>query len=220
MTEMDTNALEHSNIRLMLVDDEKLIRSGMKILLESMGGLEVVASASNGREALAVALQTRPDVVLMDIRMPESNGIEGTRLIKEQLPDTKVLILTTFQDAEYIQEALRLGASGYLLKDSDPSAIYEGIKVAHSGHVVVDKHMSDALIAKSRKTFDASHFDLSEKELEIVKLVAEGCTNKEIADKLYLSEGTIKNNVSVILQKLSLRDRTQLAIFAFESGLK
>ena len=211
-------------IRLIIADDEMLIRTGLKIMLEASGKVEVLALAENGRAAFEACTIHRPDVVLMDIRMPESNGIEGTKLIKEAFPEVKVLIVTTFQDTEYIVEAVQNGASGYLLKDSSPDAILDGIKVALSGKVVMDTVISEALLTKTsvekEESFDAKKWGLTTREVELIAQVAKGLSNKEIAQTLFLSEGTVKNNISTILSKLELRDRTQLVIFAYENKLK
>ncbi|EEW36354.1 response regulator transcription factor [Granulicatella adiacens ATCC 49175] len=211
-------------IRLIIADDEMLIRTGLKIMLEASGNVEVLALAENGRAAFEACTIHRPDVVLMDIRMPESNGIEGTKLIKEAFPEVKVLIVTTFQDTEYIVEAVQNGASGYLLKDSSPDAILDGIKVALSGKVVMDTVISEALLTNTsvekEESFDAEKWGLTTREVELIAQVAKGLSNKEIAQTLFLSEGTVKNNISTILSKLELRDRTQLVIFAYENKLK
>ena len=211
-------------IRLIIADDEMLIRTGLKIMLEASGNVEVLALAENGRAAFEACTIHRPDVVLMDIRMPESNGIEGTKLIKEAFPEVKVLIVTTFQDTEYIVEAVQNGASGYLLKDSSPDAILDGIKVALSGKVVMDTVISEALLTNTsvekEESFDAKKWGLTTREVELIAQVAKGLSNKEIAQTLFLSEGTVKNNISTILSKLELRDRTQLVIFAYDNKLK
>ena len=211
-------------IKLIIADDEMLIRTGLKIMLEASGNVEVLALAESGRAALEACKEYQPDVVLMDIRMPESNGIEGTKLIKEAFPEVKVLIVTTFQDTEYIVEAVQNGASGYLLKDSSPEAILDGIKVAMSGKVVMDTVISEALLTNTTvekpATFDAEKWGLTPREVELIQQVAQGLSNKEIAQTLFLSEGTVKNNISTILSKLELRDRTQLVIFAYENKLK
>lgn len=211
-------------MKVLIVDDEQLIRSGLAILLGSYSDLEVVGQASNGLEAFQFVKETYPevDIVLMDIRMPEVNGIEGTRMILQEYPQIKILILTTFQDTEYIEEAMKLGASGYLLKDSSHQEIYEGLKLARSNKVVLDQQVSNHFLTASQEkqcAIDLSHFDLNDKEIEIIKLIAKGLNNKEIAQTMFLSEGTVKNNVSYILNKLELRDRTQLAIFVFENHL-
>lgn len=211
-------------IRLIIADDEMLIRTGLKIMLEASGNVEVLALAENGKAAFEACTIHRPDVVLMDIRMPESNGIEGTKLIKEAFPEVKVLIVTTFQDTEYIVEAVQNGASGYLLKDSSPDAILDGIKVALSGKVVMDTVISEALLTNTsvekEESFDAEKWGLTTREVELIAQVAKGLSNKEIAQTLFLSEGTVKNNISTILSKLELRDRTQLVIFAYENKLQ
>lgn len=211
-------------IRLIIADDEMLIRTGLKIMLEASGNVEVLALAENGKAAFEACTIHRPDVVLMDIRMPESNGIEGTKLIKEAFPEVKVLIVTTFQDTEYIVEAVQNGASGYLLKDSSPDAILDGIKVALSGKVVMDTVISEALLTNTsvekEESFDAEKWGLTTREVELIAQVAKGLSNKEIAQTLFLSEGTVKNNISTIFSKLELRDRTQLVIFAYENKLK
>ena len=211
-------------IKLIIADDEMLIRTGLKIMLEASGNVEVLALAESGRAAFEACKEYQPDVVLMDIRMPESNGIEGTKLIKEAFPEVKVLIVTTFQDTEYIVEAVQNGASGYLLKDSSPEAILDGIKVALSGKVVMDTVISEALLTNKTvekpATFDAEKWGLTPREVELIQQVAQGLSNKEIAQTLFLSEGTVKNNISTILSKLELRDRTQLVIFAYENKLK
>ena len=211
-------------IKLIIADDEMLIRTGLKIMLEASGNVEVLALAESGRAAFEACKEHRPDVGLMDIRLPESNGIEGTKLIKEAFPEVKVLIVTTFQDTEYIVEAVQNGASGYLLKDSSPEAILDGIKVALSGKVVMDTVISEALLTNTTvekaATFDAEKWGLTPREVELIQQVAQGLSNKEIAQTLFLSEGTVKNNISTILSKLELRDRTQLVIFAYENKLK
>ena len=213
-------------IKVMLVDDEQLIRSGLKIMLETYPDIEVIHQAGNGREAFECCKKEVPDVVLMDIRMPVTTGIEGTKLIKEAYPEVKIVMVTTFQDTEYIVEAMQYGASGYLLKDSSYEAIYDGIKVALSGKVVMDATVSEKLVmqpkapASSTEKTDISSFGLTEREIELIRLVSQGLNNKEISEALFLSEGTVKNNISTILSKLALRDRTQLVIFAYDHHIR
>ena len=213
-------------IKVMLVDDEQLIRSGLKIMLETYPDIEVIHQAGNGREAFECCKKEVPDVVLMDIRMPVSTGIEGTKLIKEAYPEVKIVMVTTFQDTEYIVEAMQYGASGYLLKDSSYEAIYDGIKVALSGKVVMDATVSEKLVmqlkapASSMEKTDISSFGLTEREIELIRFVSQGLNNKEISEALFLSEGTVKNNISTILSKLALRDRTQLVIFAYDHHIR
>lgn len=208
-------------IKVMLVDDEQLIRSGLKIMLETYPDIEVIHQAGNGREAFECCKKEVPDVVLMDIRMPVSTGIEGTKLIKEAYPEVKIVMVTTFQDTEYIVEAMQYGASGYLLKDSSYEAIYDGIKVALSGKVMMDATVSEKLVMQPKapttiEKMDISSFGLTDREIELIRLVSQGLNNKEISEALFLSEGTVKNNISTILSKLALRDRTQLVIFAYD----
>ena len=212
-------------IKVMLVDDEQLIRSGLKIMLETYPDIEVIHQAGNGREAFECCKIEVPDVVLMDIRMPVSTGIEGTKLIKEAYPEVKIVMVTTFQDTEYIVEAMQYGASGYLLKDSSYEAIYDGIKVALSGKVVMDATVSEKLVMQPKvpttiEKTDISAFGLTEREIELIRLVSQGLNNKEISEALFLSEGTVKNNISTILSKLALRDRTQLVIFAYDHHIR
>ena len=212
-------------IKVMLVDDEQLIRSGLKIMLETYPDIEVIHQAGNGREAFECCKIEVPDIVLMDIRMPVSTGIEGTKLIKEAYPEVKIVMVTTFQDTEYIVEAMQYGASGYLLKDSSYEAIYDGIKVALSGKVVMDATVSEKLVMQPKvpttiEKTDISAFGLTEREIELIRLVSQGLNNKEISEALFLSEGTVKNNISTILSKLALRDRTQLVIFAYDHHIR
>lgn len=211
-------------IKLLIVDDEQLIRSGLAILLNTYEDIEVAGEADNGQAAFEFCQHNPVDVVLMDIRMPDSNGIEGTKLIKTAFPAIKVLILTTFKDTEYISSAMNNGASGYLLKDSSHEDIHEGIRTAYRGNLVLDGKLNIQLGSTDTnelaQDFDGEKYSLNDKEIQIIQLVASGYSNQEIADELFLSLGTIKNNMSLILDKLELRDRTQLAIFAYEHGLK
>ncbi|MFL0252464.1 response regulator [Clostridium neuense] len=213
-------------IKVLLVDDEKLVVDGLKIILETYEDITVVGTAHNGEEALKECRKSSPDVVLMDIRMPKSDGVMGTKLIKKEFKDIKILILTTFNDVQYIHEALKYGASGYILKDSDYDLIYEGIKACMKGNVVINPEVASKIISENVEYSQKSSidkikksYDLSEKEISIIKEVANGFSNKEIGEKLYLTEGTIKNNISAILSKLELRDRTQLTIFAFKNNI-
>ncbi len=211
-------------IKLIIVDDEILIREGLKILLSVYKDIEVVGDFSDGEKAYEFCKNNLVHVALMDIRMEKCNGVEATRMIKSIKEEIKIIILTTFKDSEYIVKALSYGASGYLLKDSSSEKIYEAIKGAYSGNVVVNPEIANMMLKENNNNKDIiqndiSGFKLSEKEMEIIKLVAEGLTNKEISDELFLAQGTVKNNISTILSKLDLRDRTQIAIFAFKKGL-
>lgn len=209
-------------IKIAIIDDEKLIREGLKIILSTYSDIDVVAMGENGYEALEFCKSDEIDLVLMDIRMPICDGVLGTKLIKDKFSHIKVLILTTFKDIEYIQEALKDGASGYLLKDSSYDLIYEGIKAAVMGNIVIHPDVATNILNFSPIEIDIKEIcekhELSHKEFDIIKYIADGLSNKEIGEKLFLSEGTIKNNVSTILSKLGLRDRTQIVIFAFKNN--
>ncbi|MDU4936417.1 MAG: response regulator transcription factor [Peptostreptococcaceae bacterium] len=211
-----------SKIKILIVDDEKLIRTGLKIILKSHEDLDVIGDVSNGYEALEFCKNNDVDLVLMDIRMDICDGVLGTRLIKEYNDSIKILILTTFNDDKYIKDAINFGASGYLLKDSSDDVLYEGIRSSFYGNIVLDKSVASKVINKEQtvdtKSISNTH-NLSPKEIDIVRLIANGLTNKEISNELFLSEGTIKNNISNILSKLDLRDRTQIAIFAFKNKI-
>jgi DNA-binding NarL/FixJ family response regulator len=212
-------------IKVIIIDDEKLIRQGLKIILSTYPDIEIVGEGANGEEALKLCREKTVDLVLMDIRMPGCDGVTGTKLLKENFKDVKVLILTTFKDDEYIHDALDYGASGYLLKDSDYEVIYEGVKAAYKGNIVIHPEVAGNMVHnfKTEEKTDYSsvvaRYALTEKEIALIKEIADGLTNKEIGEKLYLTEGTIKNNISVILSKLGLRDRTQIVIFAFKNGI-
>ncbi|KQL54009.1 LuxR family transcriptional regulator [Heyndrickxia shackletonii] len=215
-------------IKIIIVDDQPLIREGLGTLLNLRPEIEVVGMASDGLEALNVALEKRPDLILMDIRMPNMNGVEGTRVLREKLPDIKVLMLTTFNDSELIYDALQEGASGYLLKDMSTDTIVQSIMTVYHGGVVLPKDFTNQVLAEKRKTNSANDKteeipslikELTERELEVLKLLGLGLNNKEIANTLYITEGTVKNHVSNIIQKLTIRDRTQAAIFAVRYGI-
>ncbi|WP_441339395.1 response regulator [Paenibacillus sp. 7523-1] len=213
-------------IRLILTDDDSFIRESLKVLLGLDPGIIVTGTASNGREALELLESgTAADVVLMDIRMPDCNGVEGTRIIKSRFPDMRVLMLTTFDDDEYIIQALQNGASGYLLKNVPPDRIIQGIKTVHNGDMLIHPDIARKLAGllrpaaapqtHSHQPLDA--YGLTRMELAVAEAISEGLSNKEIAAKLFLSEGTVKNYVTEILGKLSLRDRTQIAIFMLKN---
>lgn len=209
-------------IRIAIADDEPLIREGLEIILGAQPDIEVVALCANGKEAVEVCETHDLDLVLMDIRMPEYDGIYGTREIRARHKDAiKILILTTFQDTEYIKNALQEGASGYLLKDSSYDLILNGIRSAVAGNSVFHPGIVQKMISGEvdSSPFQKESFDLTEREVELILYVAKGLTNQEIADELFLSVGTVKNAISVILQKLDIRDRTQLAIFAYRNHL-
>ncbi len=202
-------------MKILVSDDDALIREGLRILLSMENDMEVVGAAKNGQEALELCAELKPDIVLMDIRMPGADGIKGTKMIKERYPFVHVVMLTTFVDEEYIAEAVKNGAEGYILKNQSPESIAESLRAVYSGNVVFENTVAGKIggMIKETRNVDRGDYDLTEKELEILSLIAGGLTNKELAKKLFLSEGTVRNYISVILEKLDLRDRTQLAIF-------
>lgn len=253
---------QSAKVRVLLVDDEKLIRQGLRVLLSLNPRIEIVGEAADGLEAITRAAELNPQVVLMDIRMPNLDGREATRVICEQNGGVRVLILTTFSDMQYIREAMRNGASGYLLKDSSPELIAESILAVAKDVMAFHPDIASKLLdppravgavapvarapastapqakgapsstapqAKGAAAVDAlsaperasvvREAGLSASQVDIIKLVASGHSNNEIAEILHLSEGTIKNKISIILQTLDLRDRTQLAIFAWENHI-
>lgn len=217
---------EQKKIRVMLADDQRLIREGIASLLSIQPGIDIVGKAVNGADAVAQAAELRPNIVLMDIQMPELNGIEATAQVLAKLSDCRVLMLTTFDDEEYIVKALQAGAVGYLLKDLPAADLAQAIRMAHSGIFQLDPSVAGKLVgalssigSQTQSQQPTRSFDLSPRELEVLKLLADGATNREIADLLFISVGTVKNHVSSILGQLDLRDRIQAAIFARENGL-
>ncbi|MEI5909362.1 response regulator transcription factor [Bacillus spongiae] len=215
-------------VNILLVEDQAIVRQGLKIMLEQDEKLRVVAEGENGQEAIQQLEHHLIDLVVMDIRMPVMNGLEATSKIKQRWPHIKILILTTFNDDEYAMRALKDGASGFLLKTSDRQqligAVHSILKGGMSIHEEVAAKVMPRLLHRPVKKEENLHeatreWSLTPRELSIVKLVGEGQTNKEIATLLHLSVGTVKNHLTQILQKLGLRDRTQLAIFAVKQGL-
>lgn len=202
-------------MKILIVDDDTLVREGLRMILESEEDFEVVGTASNGRDALELCKSTQPEVVLMDIRMPVMDGVEATKHIKEAYRSIKILLLTTFKDNEYIRSAVKYGAEGYVLKSNSSESIIESIKTVYQGNVVFEKEVvgliSD-MMAKDRK-LSPEELDITPREYEMMELLSKGCSNREISEKLFMSEGTVRNNISALLDKLDLRDRTQLAIF-------
>jgi DNA-binding NarL/FixJ family response regulator len=217
-------------INLLLVDDQDLIRRGLHALLTTDPDIEVVGEASNGQEAIALVASLQPDVVLMDVRMPVMDGVAGTREICQRYPKTKVLVLTTFNDREYVAQALQAGASGYLLKDTPFEELTQAIRLIQKGYThigpgLVTKDLSIPLVQLSSGAVASSEHQseiwlaLSDREKEIVSLIAKGYSNREIAESLHIAEKTVKNYITNILSQLNLRDRTQLAIASLQGGL-
>jgi DNA-binding NarL/FixJ family response regulator len=213
-------------IRVVLADDQELVRSGFAALLQAEEGIEVVGEASDGLEAVGMAARTRPDVILMDIRMPGLDGIEATRRINEraELSDVHVIILTTFDLDEYVFEAIRAGAAGFLVKDTNAAELLRAIQVVTSGEALLSPSVTRRLIAefaaRTRPVRPVPGADeLTQREREVVGLVAEGLSNDEIADRLFMSRSTAKTHATRAMTKLGARDRAQLVVFAFQSGL-
>ncbi len=214
-------------IKVLLVDDQDILVEGLKMILGKEMDFCITGTASNGKKAYEQCKWNRPDVVLMDIKMPEVNGVEATGLIKKDFPEIKIIVLTTFNDDEYIYEALKNGASGYLLKDAPPQEISKAIRTVYNGGALIQAEVavkvldkfSELAKAKPKRQEDPRTALLTEREAEICRLIAEGMNNQEIADRLFLSEGTVKNHLTRILIKLDLRDRTQLAVFTIKNGV-
>ena len=202
-------------MKLILIDDDCLVVGALKMILESEPDLEVAAAAEDGNAALSLYGAHSPDVLLMDIRMKQKNGLDAAEEILREFPSARILLLTTFSDDEYIIKALKLGAAGYLLKQ-DYQNIIPAIRAAASGQTVFGTEIVSRipeLMNSGKETTDYKEYGISERELEVIRLTAEGLSNKEIAARLYLSEGTVRNYLTTILDKLNLRDRTQLAVF-------
>ncbi|MGA5794531.1 response regulator [Streptomyces cellulosae] len=213
-------------IRVLIADDQQMVRQGFTVLLNTQPDIEVVGQAVNGIEAVEKVGELPPDVVLMDIRMPELGGIEATARITAVHPEVKVLVLTTFDLDEYVYEALRAGASGFLLKDASAEQLAEAVRVVAAGDALLAPGVTRRLIAefsrlepRPRTPLRRKVGDLTERETEVLSLIAQGLSNAEIAVRLVVAEQTVKTHVGRILVKLGLRDRTQAAVFAYESGL-
>ncbi len=221
-------------IRVLIVDDQRLMRDGLRALLELQEGIAIVGEAANGVEALAQSAALTPDVVLMDVRMPQMNGVEATRALCERGPLPRILILTTFDDDQYVFDALKAGAAGYVLKDLPAADLASAIRTVHGGGVHLDPAVASKVVAELARLQapvavpspatpaappPALVEDLTPREREVLRLLATGASNREIGAQLFISEGTVKNHISNILGRLGLRDRTQAAIYAKEHGL-
>lgn len=213
-------------IKVLIADDQELIRQSLSIVLNSKEQIEVTDTVSNGQEVIASVRKQRPDVVLMDIRMPKMDGVQCTKIIKENYPDIKIIVLTTFDDDEYIYNALKYGASGYLLKGISMDGLTEAIHTVYGGQAMINQGIATKVVELFSKMAKADYTiaveeqrtaDLTGTEWKITAEVGRGLSNKEIADTLNLSEGTVRNYLSIILNKLELRDRTQLAIWAVQT---
>jgi DNA-binding NarL/FixJ family response regulator len=215
------------SLGVLIADDQALVRAGFRMILEAEEDLDVVGEAADGREAVEEARRLRPDVVLMDVRMPDVDGIEATRrLLDDGGTDSKIVMLTTFDMDEYVYDALRAGASGFLLKDVPPEQLVAGIRAVASGDALLAPSVTRRVIEEfvrrppdSVRTASLEFAELTARELEVLKLVARGLANAEIAKELFISETTVKTHVAHILMKLERRDRVQAVVFAYESGL-
>lgn len=230
-------------IKVIIVDDQVVLRESLKFMVEQDQDIRVIGLAGNGREAFGICKDLNPDIVLMDIMMPECNGVEGTKLIKSSYPYTKVIILTTFKDEENIQKAIENGADSYVLKDIKPDELILTIKILYKGMSVIpydsfkshksanSKEMSNDSIDNTTNSNEeslhhveaiskkASDIGLTPRELEVVRLIVDGKNNREISESLFISEGSVKNVISIILDKVKVKDRTQLAVFAVKNNL-
>ena len=212
-------------IRVLLADDQALVRGGFRMILEAQNDVQVVAEAEDGQHAIALARELKPDVVLMDIRMPGLDGLEATRRLLTEPEPPRVLILTTFDLNEYVYEAMKSGASGFLLKDVRPEQLAEAVRTVASGDALLAPAITRRLIEEfvrrppPGQRAPAELAELTDRELDVLKLIARGLSNAEIAQTLFLSEATVKTHVTRILTKLDLRDRVQAVVFAYECGL-
>ena len=213
-----------SAIRVLIADDEAVIRSSLRLLVEHEPGMSVIGEAADGKEAIDLAREHRPDVVLMDVQMPRMNGLEATRSLCSEVAGPRVIVLTMFDLDEYVFEALRAGASGFLLKNSPPSEVLRAIRVAYDGEALlapeVTRRLIDRFAGPSRdQTADSGVGRLTERERETLRLIGRGLSNAEIAAALFVTQTTVRTYVSRILSKLGARDRAQLVVVAYESGL-
>jgi len=214
-------------INVLVADDQELIRQSLQIVLDSKEGIQVIGAAANGQEVIQLVRKQRPDVILMDIRMPKVDGVQCTQIIKESYPDVKIIILTTFDDDEYVYNALKYGASGYLLKGVSMDELESAIRTVYSGKAMINPDIATKVLQLFSRMAQSDYTipvgtraveDITDTEWKIINCVEKGATNKEIAETLKLSEGTVRNYLSAILNKLDLRDRTQLAIWAVQTN--
>lgn len=212
-------------IRVLLVDDQAMVRKGFGMILSVEEDIHVVGEAADGIEAVRETRRLEPDVVLMDVQMPELDGLEATRQLLEVVPDTRVLMLTTFERDEYIFEALRIGASGFMLKNAPPEDLVDAIRVVAAGDALLAPSVTERVIQEFAKKVTPARLpsaelaNLTEREHEVLRLVARGLTNAEVATQLIIGEATVKTHVSNLLAKLGLRDRVQAVVFAYENGI-
>jgi DNA-binding NarL/FixJ family response regulator len=210
-------------LRVVIADDHDLFREGLRQLLESVEDIEVVGEASTGHQAIKLVKEQSPDVVLMDISMPEMDGIQATEFIVQRFPDTQVVVLTMYTDDEYAIHAVRAGAKGYLLKNTRSSDVIQAIRLAAAGGSTIDPSLGPVLMREFQRLLNSSpggaEQQLSDRELQFLELLARGQNNRQIATEMDLAESTVKNNLSVLFQKIGVRDRTQAVLYAFSNGL-
>lgn len=211
-------------IRIIIADDQSLVRDGLKLMIDLEDDIHVVALAENGIQAVSQVKQFQPDLVLMDINMPELNGIEATRQIKRQMPNTRILVLTTYDGDTWIQDAIDAGADGYLLKDTPREQLILSIRGSAAGKHYLDPNVAGKIMSQSSRSSNNRplpdwYYDLNPREIAVLNCVGQGLNNQLIADKLHLSEGTVRNYVSSLLAKMDVQDRTQAAILAVKNGL-
>jgi len=210
-------------MKIIICDDQSIVRDGLEMLLKLEPDMQVVGTAGDGASAVELAAQKKPDMVLMDLKMPVMSGVEATRRIRAQFPEIKVLVLTTYADDEWVFDAIQAGASGYLLKDTPRDEVIKAIRGTAEGKTYVDPSVAGKVLRQvsSHRTQPPSNItaDLTEREIEVLRLIAKGSSNKDISEQLFLSEGTIRNHVSAILAKLGVSDRTQAAVIAIQHGL-
>jgi DNA-binding NarL/FixJ family response regulator len=206
-------------IRILLVEDQTLMRQGLKTILDLEPGFRVIGEAADGDSGVQMALEIRPDVVLMDIQMPRLNGVESTAQLCRQWPEAKVIILTTFDRDDYVYQGVRAGALGYLLKDAPANKLIETVRRVHAGEVFIQPEIASRALREMMRPTTTSVEPLSEREREVLVLLAQGASNKDMAEKLFITEGTVKNHVSNILAKLQAENRTQAADIARRHGL-
>ena len=211
-----------SKIQILIADDHSIVREGLKQLLELEEDFEVVGQASNGVETIEKVKELKPDVLLLDINMPVMNGIKALKKLKEEGIDTRVVILTIHEDREYLLETMQIGASGYILKDSDSASFFKAIRDAYAGESYIQPKLAADLIRefnRPRVTRVKNENELTQREYEVITLIADGMNNKDIADRLFISEKTVKNHVSNIFRKINVSDRTQAAIYAYKNKI-
>lgn len=212
-------------IRILIADDHTMVRQGLKQILELEKDFSVVAQAANGEEAVKLAKEHKPDIILMDINMPGTNGLQAIKDLRQEHSPSRIIVLTIHQDREYLFKTLQMGAEGYVLKDAEPSVLIEAIRSVYNGQSYIQSSMTKELVNEfnrvtmhEKEKMDENN--LTVREIEVLELIAEGMINKEIARKLYISEKTVKNHVSNIFKKLNVSDRTQAAIYAFKHNIK